>query len=132
MKRWIVLSLSILLSLTALPNANAAAKVFKNCTELNMKYPGGVALPGAVNKGLCKNGCGQKLVQQCIPLMKEYGIMENEILDLNHNLEQMSQRQLQFQEYRKAKEQYKTLSEKEKKMVNSNVAKQVEESKKMR
>jgi hypothetical protein len=51
MKRWIVLSLSILLSLTAVPNVNAAAKVFKNCTELNMKYPGGVALPGAVNKG---------------------------------------------------------------------------------
>jgi hypothetical protein len=28
---------------------NAAAKVFKNCTELNKIYPGGVALPGAVN-----------------------------------------------------------------------------------
>ena len=31
--------------------ANAAAKVFKNCTELNKIYPGGVALPGAVNSG---------------------------------------------------------------------------------
>ena len=31
--------------------ANAAAKVFKNCTELNKVYPGGVALPGAVNTG---------------------------------------------------------------------------------
>jgi len=30
---------------------NAAAKVFKNCTELNKVYPGGVALPGAVNTG---------------------------------------------------------------------------------
>jgi hypothetical protein len=30
---------------------NAAAKVFKNCTELNKIYPGGVALPGAVNTG---------------------------------------------------------------------------------
>jgi len=29
----------------------AAAKKFKNCTELNKVYPGGVALPGAVNKG---------------------------------------------------------------------------------
>jgi len=29
----------------------AAAKVFKNCTELNKVYPGGVALPGAVNAG---------------------------------------------------------------------------------
>ena len=29
----------------------AAAKKFKNCTELNKVYPGGVALPGAVNTG---------------------------------------------------------------------------------
>jgi len=29
----------------------AAAKKFKNCTELNKVYPGGVAKPGAVNKG---------------------------------------------------------------------------------
>jgi hypothetical protein len=31
--------------------AQATAKVFKNCTELNKVYPGGVALPGAVNAG---------------------------------------------------------------------------------
>jgi hypothetical protein len=31
--------------------SQAAAKVFKNCTELNKVYPGGVALPGAVNAG---------------------------------------------------------------------------------
>ena len=31
--------------------ATAAAKKFKNCTELNKVYPGGVAKPGAVNKG---------------------------------------------------------------------------------
>lgn len=43
----------ILISLTQLPVANtyAVAKVFKNCTELNRIYPGGVALPGAVNAG---------------------------------------------------------------------------------
>jgi hypothetical protein len=29
----------------------AAAKVFKNCTELNKVYPGGVARPGAINVG---------------------------------------------------------------------------------
>ncbi|MBM3682477.1 MAG: excalibur calcium-binding domain-containing protein [Actinobacteria bacterium] len=34
-----------------LPVADAAAKKFKNCTELNKVYPGGVALPGAVNAG---------------------------------------------------------------------------------
>ena len=32
-------------------HSNAAAKKFKNCTELNKVYPGGVALPGAVNAG---------------------------------------------------------------------------------
>jgi hypothetical protein len=32
-------------------SANAATKVFKNCTELNKVYPGGVALPGALNAG---------------------------------------------------------------------------------
>ena len=36
--------------LTSTP-AQAAANVFKNCTELNKVYPGGVALPGAVNSG---------------------------------------------------------------------------------
>ena len=29
----------------------AAVKKFKNCTELNKVYPGGVAKPGAINKG---------------------------------------------------------------------------------
>ena len=33
------------------PTVNAAGRVFKNCTELNKVYPGGVALPGAVNAG---------------------------------------------------------------------------------
>lgn len=33
----------------------AAAKKFKNCTELNKVYPGGVALPGAVNAGGATN-----------------------------------------------------------------------------
>lgn len=32
-------------------SASAAARVFKNCTALNKVYPGGVALPGAVNAG---------------------------------------------------------------------------------
>jgi hypothetical protein len=31
--------------------AYAAANVFKNCTELNKVYPGGVAMPGAINSG---------------------------------------------------------------------------------
>ena len=48
-----IISVSICLGLTFgfAPSSQAAAKVFKNCTELNKVYPGGVALPGAVNSG---------------------------------------------------------------------------------
>ena len=51
MRRFLVLSICIGVVFTFLPSANAAAKVFKNCTELNRVYPGGVAIPGAVNAG---------------------------------------------------------------------------------
>ena len=51
MKRLVAVTVCIGL-LTAFPStSNAAAKKFKNCTELNKVYPGGVALPGAVNAG---------------------------------------------------------------------------------
>lgn len=49
-KELLVVSVSVGLILTATPT-HAAAKVFKNCTELNKVHPGGVALPGAVNVG---------------------------------------------------------------------------------
>jgi hypothetical protein len=51
MKKFLVLAVCIGLSIGSITTANAAAKKFKNCTELNKVYPGGVALPGAVNKG---------------------------------------------------------------------------------
>ena len=51
MKKLVAVTVCIGL-LTAFPStSNAAAKKFKNCTELNKVYTGGVALPGAVNKG---------------------------------------------------------------------------------
>jgi hypothetical protein len=50
MKRLLVTSISIGLALGLMPSAQAA-KAFKNCTELNKVYPGGVALPGAINSG---------------------------------------------------------------------------------
>lgn len=50
MKKLFLTALILGLSLSG-TSANAAAKVFKNCTELNKVYPGGVALPGAVNAG---------------------------------------------------------------------------------
>jgi len=49
-KKLLLVSVSLGLMLSTTP-AHAAAKVFKNCTELNKVYPGGVALPGAVNAG---------------------------------------------------------------------------------
>ena len=52
MKKEVILaSICLGLLFTSVPNSNAAAKKFKNCTELNKIYPGGVALPGAVNAG---------------------------------------------------------------------------------
>jgi len=51
MKRLIVVSISIGLTFGLAPSSQAATKVFKNCTELNKVYPGGVALPGAINSG---------------------------------------------------------------------------------
>lgn len=51
MRRFVVILLSVALTTTFTTNSNAAAKKFKNCTELNKVYPGGVALPGAVNAG---------------------------------------------------------------------------------
>jgi hypothetical protein len=51
MKLKIITALVLTLTLTSISNSQAAAKVFKNCTELNKVYPGGVALPGAVNSG---------------------------------------------------------------------------------
>ena len=51
MKRLMVFTISLGLTCGLMPTSQAAAKVFKNCTELNKIYPGGVALPGAVNSG---------------------------------------------------------------------------------
>lgn len=51
MKKLLLLGISIGLAVGLMQPAQAAAKVFKNCTELNKAYPGGVARPGAVNAG---------------------------------------------------------------------------------
>jgi hypothetical protein len=46
------LTLALVVAASVLHSTPAqATKVFKNCTELNKVYPGGVALPGAVNAG---------------------------------------------------------------------------------
>ena len=50
MKKLLITALILGFSLSG-TSANAAAKVVKNCTELNKLYPGGVALPGTVNAG---------------------------------------------------------------------------------
>ena len=51
MKRLLTIFGIACLTLSIIPISQAAAKVFKNCTELNRVYPGGVALPGAINSG---------------------------------------------------------------------------------
>ena len=50
-KRICIVTISLGLSFALMPTGHAAAKVFKNCTELNKIYPGGVAMPGAINAG---------------------------------------------------------------------------------
>jgi hypothetical protein len=47
----LVSALTVALLLGGLTAGPAQAQSFKNCTELNKVYPGGVAKPGAVNKG---------------------------------------------------------------------------------
>ena len=51
MRKKQLLAFVLVLGLTMAPMTQASAKTFKNCTELNKTYPGGVALPGAVNAG---------------------------------------------------------------------------------
>jgi hypothetical protein len=51
MKRIFTVVIVMVIALAPSTQANAAAKVFKNCSELNKVYPGGVALPGSVNTG---------------------------------------------------------------------------------
>ncbi|CAB4694530.1 unannotated protein [freshwater metagenome] len=51
MKRIFTAFIFLGVTIGLMPTSHAAAKVFKNCTELNRVYPGGVALPGAVNSG---------------------------------------------------------------------------------
>jgi hypothetical protein len=51
MRNKVALGLAIISMAISSPPAQASAKVFKNCTELNKVYPGGVALPGALNAG---------------------------------------------------------------------------------
>jgi Excalibur calcium-binding domain len=46
-----VFAISLLSSLLLAFPAEATPKVFKNCTEMNKVYPGGVAKVGAVNQG---------------------------------------------------------------------------------
>lgn len=45
----VILFLGVLIAFPS--HSNGAVKKFKNCAELNKVYPGGVALPGAVNAG---------------------------------------------------------------------------------
>jgi hypothetical protein len=51
MKRLLALAISVAIAMSVMQSSQAVTKVFKNCTELNKVYPGGVAMPGAINSG---------------------------------------------------------------------------------
>lgn len=51
MNKKLALGITLIMGFSVLQISQASAKTFKNCTALNKVYPGGVALPGAVNKG---------------------------------------------------------------------------------
>jgi hypothetical protein len=51
MKRLFSLAICLAIAISMMPSSQAVTKVFKNCTELNKVYPGGVAMPGAINSG---------------------------------------------------------------------------------
>lgn len=51
MRKSLLIATTLFFTFGLVTPGNAAVKVFKNCTELNKVYPGGVALPGAVNAG---------------------------------------------------------------------------------
>ena len=51
MKKLRALIVCVAIAISAMPTSQAAVKVFKNCTELNKVYPGGVAMPSAINSG---------------------------------------------------------------------------------
>jgi Excalibur calcium-binding domain len=44
-------AICLAMAISVTPSSQAAVKVFKNCIELNKVYPGGVAMPGAINSG---------------------------------------------------------------------------------
>ena len=70
-----------------------------------------VSEPGAVSSGLCKKGCGQKLVQKCIPHMSKFGQEDHEIAEIQAELDRCNEKILTFQEYRKHKKEFAKLSE---------------------
>jgi hypothetical protein len=51
MKKFGFLLLLSFILIASSPHSQSVTRVFKNCTELNKVYPGGVARPGAVNVG---------------------------------------------------------------------------------
>ena len=51
MRKIIVPLATILFAAVSVSTSFANIKIFRNCTEMNKVYPGGVALPDAINTG---------------------------------------------------------------------------------
>jgi cell fate (sporulation/competence/biofilm development) regulator YlbF (YheA/YmcA/DUF963 family) len=54
---------------------------------------------------VCMAGCGQKIYNRCLPLVREYGEMESEIRLLKHQIQEITEASLKFSEFQKAKKQ---------------------------
>ena len=53
--------------------------------------------PGAVH--ICQAGCGQKLFSRCLPLMKEYGQIGEEIESVKRQIENITAETMKFKDY---------------------------------
>ena len=78
MKPKIITVLVLTLTFTSLPNSQAAAKVFKNCTELNKIYAGGIA---EKNTSTNKNKAGVPQESKNAPKVSSKVYKENKGLD---------------------------------------------------
>ncbi|CDW86271.1 UNKNOWN [Stylonychia lemnae] len=61
------------------------------------------AQPGAVQ--VCHAGCGQKVFKRCLPLMKDYGEMDQDISKMKAEIADITNASLKFSEFQKAKKE---------------------------
>ena len=73
---------------------------FKWCEVCQKQQPA-----AATQQQVCMAGCGQKIYNRCLPLVREYGEMESEIRLLKHQIQEITEASMKFSEFQKAKKQ---------------------------